>query len=656
MKNRLFLSFIVALIWGQTPFEAWGQTPSTGRVQAPFTVSEEHAPKKIMGRGYWTFLASHPYTDPYYQTVDKVWANPWHNRELCNLPIFRDCALVNTSHRLPPDAKGENACWRTVEENYGPGNPHWAAVQANAKPDKPLVAVFSAKRNVLAMAGKVELDHDDWNRFKAERPNLIGTRTMCEWGNDLTLLIRRTKRVANDGRRAELEQVWARHSMTNRYDRLALCKWYTDRKVDIHYGDKDTFMAFRSAYYLDHVAAAWGAKALTAETTNTTDADSEYRWDISGMFVRGAARQFSVPWCWYEAIFFNGRKRDGEWMNDSFCDYRTNRRNASPAGGMSASSQRRVWYYAYLNGANAVESESWTYCGFTTNTPSGKAELTDRGRNLAAFHDFTAAHPDRGVTYAPVAILVPFAQGYTCQGGKAWFRCPYTPGDYAVDALFFSIAPGWKRAEGLMEGNSEGNLHNSRFAMMYDVLVPDSPQPKEEFRKALFRYPAAILVGDYPDTEKFKDVLADYKRAGGRLMRVNADMLPPFDGAGAIREIWRGERKFPKVEAMLEGLQKELFPFEVSGDCQYGANKTADGWWLWVFNNKGVIKFADEFERIDRSKDAQITVNFRGGDGGEVIELVSGRRIAAGGGRFTATVPAGDFAVFALKDAKESKK
>jgi hypothetical protein len=133
-------------------------------------------------------------------------------------------------------------------------------------------------------------------------------------------------------------------------------------------------------------------------------------------------------------------------------------------------------------------------------------------------------------------------------------------------------------------------------------------------------------------------------------------MLPPFDRVSAIREIWRGERKFPEVEAMLEGLQKELFPFEVSGDCQYGANKTADGWWLWVFNNKGVIKFADEFERIDRSKDAQIAVKFCGGDCGEVVELVSGRRVAAEGGRFAATVPAGDFAVFAIKAAKESIK
>jgi hypothetical protein len=109
------------------------------------------------------------------------------------------------------------------------------------------------------------------------------------------------------------------------------------------------------------------------------------------------------------------------------------------------------------------------------------------------------------------------------------------------------------------------------------------------------------------------------------------------------------------VEAMLEKLQKELFPFEVSGDCQYGANKTADGWWLWVFNNKGVVKFADERESIDRSKDSSITVSCRLGSTGGVTELVSGRRIPVSGSRFSAVVPAGDFAVFAVETLRRFK-
>ena len=628
-----------------------GCTPT---VQKPFETSPRHEPKLVMGREYWTYLSASPYTDPHFLKNEEVWKNPWNNRDLVRLPLFRDCALVVSSGRPPPDAKGESASWGTVYDNFGKNNDQWACLEENAKSDKPLVVVFSSKRNVLAMAGDVTLDGKDWADFKAAHPNLVCTRTMCEWGNDLLLNIARTTNVLNRARREELERTWAKHDMSDRDDRLALCRWYTDRKLKLHYDDLDTFMAFRGAYHLDHVAAAWGAKALVAETTNTTGPNSEYRWDVAGMFIRGAARQFQLPWAWYVAVYYNGPCKDGTWMNNSVCNLRTygKGRKPTPERGVSAAAQRRVCHYAYLNGANAVEPESWSSNFFTTNTPSGKAELSERGRNFAAFHDFTKAHPDRGVTYAPVAILTPFNQGYTAYGGRAWCRCPYTDGDYAIDSVFFTIAPGWKRAEGIRAGDCEGNLHNSRFAMMYDVLVPDSPQPKDEFAKALFAYPAAILVGDYPHPEAFADVLAAYEKAGGRLVRITADMLPPRTEKNddlLIKSIYRGERTFPEVEKRLAALQRDLFPFEVEGDCQYGANRTKDGWWLWVFNNKGVVKFADTAERIDHAKDAKISVSLGKVRAKAVVELMTGEAVSTPGGRFTAVIPAGDFRVFEVK-------
>ena len=608
-----------------------------------------------MGRDYWTFLYASPYTDPHFLKNEEAWKNPWNNRELIDLPVFRDCALVNSTGRPPPDAKGPSASWRTVFDNYGKNNFNWDCLLANEKGDKPLVVVFSSKRNVLAMAGDVDLDKDDWKSFKAAHTNLVCTRTMCEWGNDLLLNIARTTNVLNRARREELEREWARYDMADRRDRLALCRWYADRKLKLHYDDRETFMAFRGVYFLDHVAAAWGAKALVAETTNTTSPDSEYRWDVSGMFIRGAARQFGLPWAWYVAIFYNGPRKDGTWMSNSVCSLRPSGkgRKPFPEGGVSASAQRRVWYYAYLNGANAVEPESWMGCFFTTNTPTGKAALSDRGRNFAAFHDFTAAHPDRGVTYAPVAILTPFDCGYTALGGRAWGRCAYTDGDYALDAVLFSIAPGWKRAEGVKVGDCEGNLHNSRFAMMYDVLTPDAPQSKEDFRRALFAYPAAILVGDYAEPDRFADVLADYEKAGGRLVRITADMLPPRAAARnddlLIRDIRRGTLRFPEVEKRLEALQRDLFPFVVEGDCQYGANRTKDGWWLWIFNNRGVVKFADAEERIDRAKDSPVRVRCRRGAPAQVTELLGGDAVPCADGVFEHTIPAGDFAVFNVR-------
>jgi hypothetical protein len=442
MKNRLLS--LVALTGAAF---AAGSDPS---VQKPLDVNVRHQPKQIMGRDYWTFLGSGPYTDPGFADVGVKWDHGWNNSALTNLPVFRDCGVMRSTGKLSPPSAGKSSSWRTVKENCG--DTQWKLIEADAKKDRPTALVFSGKRHVDAMAGDIDLDYGDWSAFKEARSNLIGTRTMCEWGNDQLLLMRRTGNIVNPERRKELESVWARYSLTNRYDRLSMCRWYTDRKLKLHYNDMDTFMAFRGMFFLDHIAAAWGAKTLTAETTNTSSGDTEYRWDVSGMFVRGAARQFGLPWCWYEANFFNGPGKDGKIRNNSVCAYRYRHGNACPEGGTSASAQRRCWYYAYLNGANAVEPESWSGQFFTTNTFSGKAELSDRGRNFRDFHDFTSAHPGRGVTYAPVAILVPFAQGYTAYGGPAWSRCGYTDGDYALDALFFTIAPGWERAKGLKAG------------------------------------------------------------------------------------------------------------------------------------------------------------------------------------------------------------
>ena len=624
-------------------------------VQKPFAVSERHAPKLVMGREYWTYLGSWYYSDPGFadslEGPAAFWKkSAWANASLTNLPVFRDCALSRNTVKPPPDSAGTKATWRTVEENCIPTR--WKCLERAAKKDRPLVLTLSSKRSVHALTGEVDLDYDDWAAFKAANTNLFCLRTICEWGNDILMCKQRTPQVKNPARRAELEKRWRQYTMNNRYDRMELCRWYVDRLLKLHYSDMDMFMAFRSCMSLDHVAAAWGAKALVLETTNTTGGDREYRWDVAGMFIRGAARQFGLPWGWYVAVYFNGPGKDGTWRNNSVC-YEVPKGkpregyNVMPEGGTSASAQRRCHYYAYLNGANAVTQEGWISHFFTTNTPSGKAELSVRGRNFSDFHDFTAAHPGRGLTYAPVAILTPFAQGYSAYGGPSWNQCPYTPGDYVIDALFFTIAPGWERTKGLKAGVQEGNLHNSRFAMMYDVLVPDSPQPKEEFAKALFAYPAAILVGDYPDTCKFEDVLAEYEKAGGRLVRLTADGLPPM-GKNTVGDIFAGRLKFPTVERTLEGLQRDLFPFAVEGDCQFGANKTEKGWWLWVFNNKGVRKFADTFETIDHSCDAEVSVRFTHAAPAPVKELISGKDVPVSGGNFTFKVAAGDFAVFEI--------
>ena len=126
-------------------------------------------------------------------------------------------------------------------------------------------------------------------------------------------------------------------------------------------------------------------------------------------------------------------------------------------------------------------------------------------------------------------------------------------------------------------------------------------------------------------------------------------MVPEFGDANkALAETLNGKRKFPEIAYFLRRFQRELFPVEVEGDVLYGLNVTPDGWWLWMFNNKGVTNFTDEYPTIDASKKSDVRVRLRGISAKFARELVAERDVALEGGEFSATIPAGDLALFEL--------
>ena len=82
----------------------------------------------------------------------------------------------------------------------------------------------------------------------------------------------------------------------------------------------------------------------------------------------------------------------------------------------------------------------------------------------------------------------------------------------------------------------------------------------------------------------------------------------------------------------------------------YGLNRRKDGWWLWCFNNKGVTKFADAFERIDPSVKSRIAVDQKQIGAKSVRELVSGVEVPLADNAFAFDVPAGDLAIFEIAE------
>ena len=618
-------------------FAACAATLASGAAWMP---PEAHRPPPVAGARYRTVLSALPYSDPSQNPTGALF-----NAEIAGLPVFRDCALVNQStlRRAPHGS----AAYRRLEENYAGGadDPRWRSLDGNPKPDRPLFSYMVTKRDAAALVGPIDLDHEQYARWKAAHTNFFSFRMLSEWGVDLTHLSQRARRIADPVRREEFLREWCA-PVPDRYAQLELARRYVERMIALHYGDREAFTAMRSFFALDHVAAAWGAKALLVETTNTTGPkmDKEYRWAVSGMFTRGAARQFGIPWGWYVAVYCNGLRKDGTWMDNSTPSYTVRSATKFPEAGVSASLFSRVCHYAYLTGAGAVEVESWL-SHLLMPDKSGRLSLSPRGRLFSAFHDFTRRHPDRGIPYTPIAVLVPFAQGYPATGGKSWAAFGYLPGDYAVDAVFFTLQRGFARPAAMRRG-VESNLHNSPYPVMCDVLSPDSPQDPEAFFAALTNYPVAILAGEYRD-RSFEPLLKRYEAAGGRLLRVGLEMLPPFEG-DLPADIFSGRRTFPALDAFFAGIREEFFPVKVEGDVLWGLNRTGGGWLVWCLNNKGVTKFADAFEEIDGNAAAPVRVNLGGVVPGRVRELLSGQDVPVGGGGFGWTVPAGGVAVFEI--------
>ena len=631
---------------------------------------ERQALPKIMGRDFWHMARSWWYTNPLVP-LDR----PFDDPEIAKDPMFADLGLTWLSTKpLYPEKMKEYCYPRIVDEFWNETSKSWKNLEKNPKPDRPLVMALPSKRGMYASVGPIHPDRKDFLAWKARHPNFLYCWTLSEWDSDMIQNRLRAKNHPDRALAKAIEEEWGGFAFSNRADRLAYAKKFFARQRALHYDDDD-ICSVRASLAFDHIAAAWGAKFLTIETSNTSDNLIEYRWDVSSMFTRGAARQFGLPWGWFIATFVNGTKKDGTWMNNS------GPKIYNGDLGISRSLERRAFYYAYLNGAWTAESESgWTTSFYTTNTPNGKIAFSERGRNFRRFWEFTKANPGRGYTYAPVAVLVPFDQAYPAMGGSPWGfgGVPYRDADHLVDGVFFTIAPGWDRPTLIKQGYTERCLHNSDIPMMFDVLAPDSPQSEDEFQRVLADYPAAVLTGDYADRAGMMRKLLKWVNGGGELVAPAAIaaavglrpgerrkvgkgsitvssspwMVPPQEGSedAVHRAVFTGKAKFPEVREHLLRLRDKYFPVAVSGDeLQYGLNRTPTGWWLWCFNNRGVKKFVDAAEEIDPSAASAVTFDFTKLGAVPSRELVSGRPVAASGSRLSWTLPPGDLAVFEIK-------
>ncbi len=408
------------------------------------------------------------------------------------------------------------------------------------------------------------------------------------------------------------------------------------------------FVSVNGHYCYQHYACEWGCDVVGSEVGENINS---IQMHIA--FTRGAARQYGKPWL----IDFSS------WYGPSMFDENPNRTwgdNSGPKHGHSLSLHTRTYYTAYMAGANVVVAEGgWLNCFKSQEPgPDGTLPLSSLGEKAAQFYRFTRRHPDRGIAYAPVALLLPFDHGIYPGFGKklSWDAFPYTPGDQrildALNVLFPGSLgdpdqperpdrqpgnPAWKDPEYM---HTEAlRLVASPCGDVADVLLANVSA------EVLRSYPVLVPVGEFAPDSGLAEKLGQYVSGGGTLLLDEADkargLLPkeiagklgtpapngearvPY-GKGEVFVLASSKAEQPTAERPLSkalaALTRDLIPFTVSGRVETLYSRTETGWVITVVNNEGITKTFREAPVIDAAAEQTVTVETRSGH--KVIQAV----------------------------------
>lgn len=264
--------------------------------------------------------------------------------------------------------------------------------------------------------------------------------------------------------------------------------------------------------------------------------------------------------------------------------------------------------------------------------------------------------------------------------------------------------------DGVRKAGYEMSLGNTApYGDIFDAITPDF-KDQSSFKRIIPTYQAAILLGEYDKNPEMAKILAGYVKNGGLLVintrqlnsdypdwvkltgktvksdaylldevnfskgqvvRRDADGNPLFiripygkgnvivttpqymipdtdDWSKQAIDINTGKLKTPHVEALLKMVCAEFNPVKVEGDVKFGLNKTKNGWWLYLFNNKGVMKLSGKPEWLDMNRVAEVKIDFARIKVKSIKELRSGQTIPFKNNQLTLKVNPGDFKILEL--------
>lgn len=364
-------------------------------------------------------------------------------------------------------------------------------------------------------------------------------------------------------------------------------------------------------YLFPHYGAAWGAAMVVSEVGENINSIQAHI-----AFLRGASRQFNVPWGTDFSPWFADGMLD-YWTGADRVWYRTDSNGnivdyySGADHGHSLSLTRRTWYLSFACGASYIMQEGASVNFFLSK--QAPTVLSPLGQLAQEFHSYVSAHPDRGAPYVPMAIVTDFYHGlglgtWSKPPGQevSWNHFPLGDAQRATLGLLEAFFPGSFKVTSASEANY---MVNGPVGDTVEVLA-DLDDPATQALLASYR--VVLLSGDVHWTPQWKSAVWNgFLASGGWLV---LDVNPAHDaifadlGAPALSAFVPGysadqigmapllsgavvrvssPSHYP---ALLPELGRMVLPFAITGAGFALSRKPSGAWLLTLLNNSGVDK------------------------------------------------------------------
>ena len=244
-------------------------------------------------------------------------------------------------------------------------------------------------------------------------------------------------------------------------------------------------------------------------------------------FIRGAGKQYGVPW-WGNVSTFNrwGYKQYPENPKDEDVGRRG---KAHPLNGTSLALQKKLMMAQIFYNSSAVGVE-WAYYMKDKN---GKDVLSPVATVHRECQKWLDDHGQPGVMHAPVAVLFDFYSGWKFQresygdNATAWGGVNYDEGDFFAHGVMDEIYPDYMQS-GFMHDET-GFSVETPYGDFADCLLSDAPA------WLLGEYGLVVLANKMEPRAETADKLRTFVRGGGHLVMTKGNEKRLFaDGFGDV--------------------------------------------------------------------------------------------------------------------------